>query len=144
MKIKQGSKVKVEYEGKLDNGQVFDTNKGKEPLSFEVGAKKVIPGFEKQIIGMKKDETKTIKIKPEDAYGLVNEKLIVAIPRQALANRGVEPKPGMRVKMEPKDPKYPPRIAAIKEVTEDKVMLDCNHPLAGKTLTFQVKIIDVE
>jgi FKBP-type peptidyl-prolyl cis-trans isomerase 2 len=140
--IKAGSKVKVEYTGRFEDGTVFDASR--EPLSFTVGEKKVIPGFEKQITGMKKGEKKTIKLKPEEAYGEVNEKFFVEIPKSFLAGRGVEPKQGMRVRMEPKDQEYPARVARIKEVKEDKVVLDLNHPLAGKTLIFDVTIVDIE
>jgi len=144
MKIKEGSKVSVEYTGTFEDGTTFDTNKGKDPLKFEVGAKQIIPGFEKQIIGMEKDQTKKIKLKPEDAYGQPNDKLIIEIPKEVLNAKGIEPKPGMKVKMEPKDATHPPRIATVKEVTESKIKLDLNHPLAGKTLIFEIKILDVK
>ena len=144
MKIKQGSKVKVEYTGTFEDGAVFDTNKGKQPLEFEVGAKKVIPGFEKKIIGMEKGKTKKIKLNPEEAYGQPNEKLIIEIPKEVLNSKGIDPKPGMKVKMEPKDQNHPPRIATIKEVSEKTIKIDLNHPLAGKTLIFDIKILDVQ
>lgn len=144
MKIKQGSKVKIEYEGKFENGKVFDTTKGKGPFEFTVGEKKIIPGFEKKIIGMEKGQTKNITLKPEEAYGEVNEKLFVEIPKEVLATKGIDAKPGMRVKMEPKDPKYPPRVATIKKVSDKTIILDLNHPLAGKTLIFDIKIIDAK
>jgi FKBP-type peptidyl-prolyl cis-trans isomerase 2 len=144
MKIKEGSKVSVEYTGTLEDGTVFDTNKGKEPLVFEVGEKKIITGYEKNIIGMEKGQSKKITLKPEDAYGPVNEKLMVKIPKQSLQSKGVDAKEGMKVKMEPKDQNYPPRIATIKKVEGDTIILDLNHPLAGKTLIFEVKIVDVK
>ena len=142
MKIKQGSKVTVEYIGRFEDGTVFD--KSKQPLVFEVGAKKVIPGFEQKIIGMEKGQTKKITLKPEEAYGKKNEKLIFEVTKEVLKNRGVEPRAGMRVKMEPKDPKHPPRMATITKVTDKTIVLDLNHPLAGKTLIFDLKIIDVQ
>ena len=74
--VKKGDKVKVEYTGKLEDGSVFDSSEGKEPLQFEVGAQQVIPGFEKAVEGMKKDEEKEFTLKSEEAYGPVRPEMV--------------------------------------------------------------------
>ncbi len=139
MAIKQGDTIKVDYTGTLEKGQVFDTSKGKQPLEFEVGAGKIIPGFDKAVIGMEKGQEKDISIKPENAYGQPREELKKEIPRSALP-KNQEPKPGMGLMMNTPQGQFPARIA---EVTDDKVIIDLNHPLAGKTLNFKIKIVDV-
>jgi FKBP-type peptidyl-prolyl cis-trans isomerase 2 len=141
MAVKKGSKVKIHYTGTLDDGTVFDSseNHGK-PLEFEVGAGMVIPGFEKGILGMKKGEEKNIKIKPEDAYGNPNPGLVKKIPRQHLPPEP-EPKKGMMLALRTPDGRQIPAIIA--EVTDEDVTIDLNHPLAGKTLNFKIKVVEV-
>jgi FKBP-type peptidyl-prolyl cis-trans isomerase 2 len=140
MSVKNGDKVKVEYTGKLDDGNVFDTSEGKAPIEFEVGTKKVIPGFEKAVLGMKKGEEKEVKIKPEDAYGVINPDFVKKIPRTMLPP-GQEPKPGMMLLMKSKEGQQIP--ARIAEVSDKEITIDLNHPLAGKTLNFKIKVVDI-
>ncbi len=140
MTVKNGDKVKVEYTGKLDDGTMFDTSQGKAPIEFEVGAKKVIPGFEKAVIGMKKGEEKEVKIKPEDAYGNRNPEMIKKLPRKMLP-KDQEPKAGMMILMKTKEgPQIP---AAITAVSAEDITIDLNHPLAGKNLNFKIKVVDI-
>jgi len=140
MPVKKGDKVKVEYTGKLENGQVFDTSEGKQPLEFEVGAGKIIKGFDKAIVGMKKGEEKEITLKPEQAYGDPDPKKVQKIPRDKLPE-GKEPKPGMMLAMKTPDGRQVP--VKIKEVSDKDITIDLNHPLAGKTLNFKIKVIDI-
>lgn len=141
MAIKKGDKVKIEYTGTLEDGTVFDSSeKHGQPLEFEVGSGKIIPGFENAVEGMEKDEEKEITLKPEEAYGEPNEQLIREIPRDQLPP-DQEPKEGMVLAVGlPTGQQIPARII---EVSEDKVKLDMNHPLAGKTLKFKIKVIEV-
>jgi len=143
MAIKKGDKVTVDYEGKLEDGTVFDSSKHGDhshPLEFEVGAGQVIPGFEKEVIGMKKGEKKEFSIKPEDAYGQPNPELKKEIPRNALP-QDQEPKVGMGLMMAaPTGQQIPAQIVAV---DKDKVTVDLNHPLAGKKLTFNIKVTKV-
>jgi FKBP-type peptidyl-prolyl cis-trans isomerase 2 len=140
MVIKQGDTVKVDYTGTLENGNVFDTSKGKQPLEFEVGAGKMIPGFDKAVIGMEKGQEKEISIKPEEAYGEPREELKKEIPRSALP-QDQEPKVGMGLMMNtPQGQQFPARII---KVTDENITIDLNHPLAGKTLNFKIKIADI-
>ncbi|MBU0615558.1 MAG: peptidylprolyl isomerase [Nanoarchaeota archaeon] len=140
MEIKKGSKVKVNYKGTLEDGTVFDSSEGREPLEFEVGAGMIIPGFENGIIGMKKGEEKEIKIKAKEAYGERNEQMIQPIPKDKI-NVGQDVKEGMTLALQaPTGQKVPVKVV---KVDEEHVYLDMNHPLAGKNLTFKVKIENV-
>ncbi len=141
MKAKEGSKVKIEYEGKLDDGTVFDSSeKHGKPLEFEIGEGMVIKGFENAIIGMEKGQEKEITIKPEEAYGQHNDQLIKKIPREQLPKEP-EPKKGMMLAIGTPDGKQFP--ATIVEVTDKEITLDLNHPLAGKTLHFKIKLVEI-
>ena len=86
--MKPGSKVKIHYTGTLNDGSVFDSSEGKDPLEFTIGENQVIPGFENGIKDMKLDQEKTIKIKPEEAYGNRDERMVVSIPRDKLPPAG--------------------------------------------------------
>ncbi len=140
MPIKKGDKIKVDYTGTLDDGTVFDSSEGKQPLEFEVGAGNIIKGFDSAVIGMEKGEEKEIKIPPAEAYGDSNPELIKKFPRDKLPS-DKEPKQGMMLVLGTPDGKKIP--AKIAEVNEKEVTLDLNHPLAGKALNFKIKIVEI-
>ena len=141
MSVKKGDKVKVEYEGKLDDGTVFDSSeKHNKPLEFEVGAQQVIKGFDEAVVGMEKDQEKEIKISAKEAYGEPNPQLIKKFPRDKLPKEP-EPKPGMMLAVGTPDGKQLPAI--IKEVDDKEITIDLNHPLAGKNLNFKIKIKEI-
>ena len=138
--VKKGDKVKVEYTGKLEDGSVFDSSEGKAPLSFEVGAQQVIPGFEKAVEGMKKDEEKEFTLKSDEAYGPVRPEMVQEVPRDKLPEQP-EPAVGMMLMMQaPTGQQIPAKITKIED---GKVTIDVNHPLAGKDLVFKVKVVGV-
>ncbi len=138
MPIKNGSKVKVSYKGTLDDGIVFDSSDNHGPLEFEVGSHQVIPGFEKAVLEMEKNEEKTFRLSPSEAYGEYDPRLTKEFPRNQLPKE--ELKPGMVIMIQLSNgAKLPARIAKI---TEELVTLDFNHPLAGKALTFKIKIVE--
>jgi len=141
MPVKKGDKIKVEYEGKLEDGTVFDSSeKHGQPLEFEVGSGQLIKGFDDAVIGMEKGEEKEIKLQPKDAYGDHNPQLIKKIPRDKLPE-DQEPKPGMMLMINlPNGARIP---ANIKEVTDKEITIDVNHPLAGKVLIFKIKVVDI-
>jgi FKBP-type peptidyl-prolyl cis-trans isomerase 2 len=144
MVVKKGDKIKVDYTGTLDNGTVFDSSMHGDhshPIEFEVGAKQVIKGFDDAVVGMKKGEEKNITIKPEEAYGKYDPKAVQKIPRKHLPKEGPEPKAGMMLAFNTPDGRQFP--AVIKEVTESEIIVDMNHPLAGKTLHFKIKVVEV-
>lgn len=141
MTVKEGDKVTLEYEGRLEDGTVFDSSaKHGAPLEVEVGAKHVIPGFEKALIGMKKGQEKEVTLKPAEAYGEPNKQLLKKIPRAQLPKEP-EPKKGMMLSLgTPDGRRFPAKIA---EVSENDVTIDLNHPLAGKTLIFKIKVLEI-
>ena len=139
--MKPGTKVKVHYTGTFDDGKVFDSSEGKEPLEFTIGESQVIAGFENGVKDMKLDEEKTIKIKPEEAYGERHQQLIVKIPRDKFpAELNIEVG-GRLVLKSPEGQNIP---AVVSEVKKDVVVIDLNHPLAGKELTFKIKVVEVK
>jgi peptidylprolyl isomerase len=140
MPVKKGDKVKVDYTGKLDDGTVFDSSEGKEPLEFDVGAGMVIKGFDECVLGMEKEEEKEIKLKPEDAYGSPKPELVRKLPREQLP-KDQDPKPGMVLMLKTQDGQQFP--AKISGVDDKEVTLDLNHPLAGKNLNFKIKILEI-
>ena len=140
MAIKNGDKVKVDYTGKLDDGTVFDTTEGRQPLEFEVGSGKVIPGFENGIIGMELGEKKTIKIEAKDAYGDHKENLVAEIDKKHLP-KDMEPKVGLQLEIKQENGQN--IFAVIKKVSDDTITIDANHPLAGKDLTFEVELVEI-
>ena len=141
MPAKKGDKVKVEYEGKLEDGTVFDSSeKHGQPLEFEVGSGQLIKGFDDAVIGMEKGEEKEIKLQPKEAYGDHNPQLIKKIPRDKLPE-DQEPKPGMVLMINlPNGARIP---ANITEVADKEITIDVNHPLAGKVLIFKIKVVDI-
>ena len=143
MKIQKGSKIRVEYEGKLEDGTIFDSSKHGDhshPLEFEVGSGQIIKGFEEAVIGMCIGDEKEIKLQPSEAYGEHNPQLIKEVPKNEFP-AGVKLEPGMVLGMSlPNGVQIPARIV---EVKEENVTLDLNHPLAGKVLIFKIKILEV-
>jgi FKBP-type peptidyl-prolyl cis-trans isomerase 2 len=141
MAVGNGDKVKVEYKGTLDDGTVFDSSEAHgEPLEFEVGTGQIIPGFEEAIMGMEEGDEKEFKLEPSEAYGEHNPQLVKAVPRDKMP-LDEEPETGMMLLTElPNGAKIP---AVITEVTKEEVTIDLNHPLAGKTLTFEIKVIGI-
>jgi peptidylprolyl isomerase len=137
---KAGDTVKVHYTGKLDDGTVFDTSEGTEPLGVTLGGGEVIPGFDAAILGMSVGEEKAITIAPDEAYGDRNEALVQTIARDQI-RLGVEPEAGMSIEMRTPDGMTIPLMIA--EVTAETVTLDANHPLAGENLHFALRLIEI-
>jgi FKBP-type peptidyl-prolyl cis-trans isomerase 2 len=144
-KITQGSVVKIEYKGTLSDGTVFDTTEGKQPLSFLVGANQVIPAFETNVISMKAGQTKKFTIKAKEAYGDPDPSKIVTLPKDQRFT-GIDLKEGATIFANNKAPdgrviQTPMKVV---KVTDSEVTMDYNHPLAGKDLTFEVKVVEVQ
>jgi len=144
MAIKQGDKVSVEYEGKFDSGEVFDSSTHGDhshPIEFTVGEHYVIKGFENAVIGMNEGEEKNIVIEAADGYGERNDELVKEFDRKEIPLQH-EPQVGMVLGFNlPQGGQFP---ATITNVTEDKITFDLNHPLAGKKLNFKIKVVKVE
>ena len=134
------SKVKVHYKGKLANGEVFDTSDGKEPIEFTLGQGQLIPGFEKGLIDMKLNEKKTINMTKDEAYGEVNETLIQEVKKTDLP-QDMEPKVGMGLVS--KSPEGQEINLMVVEVKEETIVIDGNHPLAGRDLVFDLEVVEI-
>ena len=135
--IKKGSKVRVHYTGKLENGKVFDTSVEKDPLEVVVGQSGLIKGFEEGLMGMKEGEKKTIEITPEDAYGQLIEGRTQEVEKSILPE---EIQVGMALQA---NGEVGTMVVTVKEIKEETVVLDANHPLAGKDLIFELEVLEV-
>ncbi len=139
-RAKQGDTVKVHYVGTLDNGTVFDTSSGREPLEFTLGGGQVIPGFEEAVTGMQVGETKTTHIPADDAYGPHREGLVLELERERIPE-DIELTVGSRLQLQqPGGEAVPVTVTALDSGT---VTLDANHPLAGEDLTFELELVEI-
>jgi FKBP-type peptidyl-prolyl cis-trans isomerase SlyD len=140
LKIEKGSTVKIDYTLRDDKGEVLDSNAGKAPLAFKQGARQIIPGLDKAVLGMKAGDTKKVVVQPEEAYGKVDPKAETEVPKESLPEGEVVV--GRRLMARGRDGN--PRPVTIKIVKDKTVVLDLNHPLAGKTLVFDIKVVSIE
>lgn len=138
--VDKNSLVAVHYVGTLGNGEVFDSSEGRDPLRLQVGQGHVIPGFDRALVGMNLEEERTITISPEDAYGDRDEKRVFTLERKS-TEWNFEPAKGLQLALQ--TPEGHQMMAVIKDVTETHVTLDLNHPLAGETLTFKLRVVEV-
>lgn len=131
--VKSGDTISVEYTLTLENGTLIDTNVNKTPYTFTVGSSTTIKGFSYGVIGMKVNETKTITIEPKDAYGEYNNSLVKTIPQNnsnfTVGREIFSMLTGMK--------------GIVTSVNSTHVTADFNHPLAGKTLVFEAKVINI-
>ena len=133
--VKEGDAVAVHYHGTLDNGEVFDSSRERAPLTFIVGGGQMISGFDKAVRGLAVGETVTVRLEPDEAYGQRREDLILEIPRdQAPEGLSVGDSVGFSSG----------GTAVVLEVTDEIVRIDANHPLAGKSLTFEIELVSIE
>jgi len=139
-KAKTGDRVKVNFEGYLEDGEVFGSTMDDEPFEFTIGEKNMLPGFENSVIGMEKGDTKTITLPPEEAYGLHKKELVTVMERSGFPEE-IQLELGKRLRVRTQDGNY--TVVTIKDFTEDRIVLDENDPLAGKTLTFKIELIEI-
>ena len=137
--IENGKVVSVHYVGKFTDGEVFDSSEGREPLQFEVGSGQLIPGFESAIIGKVVGDKVTANITPEEGYGLVREDLIVSVPLDKMPG---DVEVGQALEAQGDDGQS--AQVFVKEVNEDNVVIDGNHPLAGKDLVFEIEVVEIQ
>lgn len=137
--IKAGDTISVHYTGKLQSGNVFDSSEGREPLKFTVGSGMLIKGFDQAVMGMKPGEKTSVVIEPEQGYGERNEEMYVEIPRTAIPE-DLPLSEGVQVQLQ--DPNGQPMPATVAEIGEEMVKMDLNHFLAGKTLEFDIEIVE--
>ncbi len=137
---KQGDKVRVHYTGTLDDGSIFDSTDGQEPFEFTIGAGEVLPEFENAIIGLEPGETTKVRIESENAYGNYREDLCFPVEKSYFPE-GIEPNIGEFFSLQLKNGNT--IVVKVKELQDNTVILDANHPLAGKDLNFEIKLIEI-
>lgn len=137
---KSGQAVKVHYTGKLDDGSVFDSSRGGDPLAFTLGLGQMIPGFEQTVLGMVVGEVREAIIPCKEAYGARSEELMVDVPLHQVP---AEIKPHVGMQLEINDGNHS-RPVVVARVDIDKIVLDANHPLAGRDLSFEIELMDIQ
>lgn len=136
--VKKGDKIRVHYTGTLNDGTVFDSSvqNKRPPLEFQVGAGQMISGFDKGVVGLAVGETAQLKLPPEEAYGLRRDDLLIPVTADRMP-AGYHPSVGDKLQMGP----HPVTVAEVK--SDGSVVLDANHPLAGKELNFEVTLVEI-
>ena len=138
--VKEGDKIKVHYTGKLEDGSVFDSSDGRDPLEFEVGAGKIIPGFDAGVRGMAVGDKKTVEIEPGDAYGVHHDRLVAKVKATDFP-KDITPRIGQQLQTQDKNGR--PVNVRVTEIENGQVTLDANHPLAGKKLIFEIELVEI-
>jgi len=137
---KKGDKVKVHYTGKLQDGTVFDSSKGRDPMSMTLGTGEVIPGFENAVLGMTTGDSKTATIPPDQAYGPRRDEMVLRVKKTQFPEN-INPEVGQQLQLtQPDGQEVQVRVT---EIEGEQVTLDGNHPLAGKDLTFDIELVEV-
>jgi peptidylprolyl isomerase len=137
---RHGDTVKVHYTGRLDDGSVFDSSRGRDPLSFKVGTGQVIQGFDELVLGMSPGQTRTERIPPSQGYGEHREELMLEVDVNNIPD---DMNPEVGNVLELGHPSGMTLRAMIIEITDEMMTLDANHPLAGKSLTFEVELLEI-
>ena len=136
-----GNKVQVHYTGRLLDGRQFDSSEERDPLEFEIGKQQVIPGFENAVVGMEPGDNKTVTIDAEEAYGPRQDALVMNIGQEQIPDE-LELEVGQQLKIRTEDNQVMNVVVA--DISDDSVILDGNHPLAGHTLEFDIELVAVE
>jgi len=137
---KNGDTVRVHYTGRLDDGTIFDTSAERDPLEFTIGEGRIIPGFEQAVVGMNLGETKTITLPADQAYGPHRKELVLVIDRTKFPPH-LKPEVGQQLPI--RQPNGRTTLVRVTDVSESSVTLDANHPLAGKDLTFDIRLVEI-
>lgn len=137
---KPGDTVRIHYTGTLADGSTFDSSAGRDPLEFTVGSGQIIPGLDRELPGMAAGDTKSVTIAPEEAYGPLNPDQTQAVPREAVPDN-IPLEVGAQLQLQ--TPEGQALVVTVAEVNETEVVLDANHPLAGKELTFDFELVEI-
>lgn len=140
MTAKSGDTVRVHYTGKLEDGSVFDSSQGRDPLEFTVGSGQVIPGFDQAVAGMKPGDEREVTIPAENAYGDRKEDLVIVVERSQLPP-DIDPDVGQQLQLKQDGQAF---VVTVADVQPENITLDANHPLAGETLTFELKLVEID
>ncbi|MBN2906423.1 MAG: peptidylprolyl isomerase [Rhodobacteraceae bacterium] len=138
--VKPGDKVRIHYTGTLADGSTFDSSQGRDPLEFTVGSGEIIPGLDGALPGMTAGEKKTVEVPCEAAYGAHNPDATQAVPRDQVPD-DIPLEIGTQLQLQTPQGQVMPVVVA--EVTETEVVLDANHPLAGKDLIFAIELVSI-
>ena len=138
---KNGDAVKIHYTGKLDDGTIFDSSVGREPLEFTIGEGQVIPGFENIVLGMQPGDSKTETIDKDQAYGDRRDDMIFRVERSQLPP-DLNPEAGQELYMQQPGGMALPVL--VIDTDESSITIDANHPLAGQDLTFEVQLVSID
>ncbi len=139
--VKEKDQVSVHYTGTLENGEVFDSSKERDPLSFTVGAGQMIPGFDNAVKGMKLNEVKKVTIPAGEAYGEPRPELVQEVSKEQLPE-GLEPHVGQQLASELSNGQQ--ITVYVTDVKPEKIVVDANHPLAGKDLNFEIEVVKID
>lgn len=140
-KVKAGNTVNVHYHGTLTDGTTFDSSEGREPLQFVVGQGQVIKGFDDALIDMEVGDKKRVEIPVDEAYGQPSPENYLEFPKTDFPE-DMTPEVGMQLHLSDHQGNQFPVV--INEVKEESVILDGNHPLAGKDLVFEIELVGIE
>lgn len=140
MAVKEGDNVKVHYTGKFKDGSVFDSSRDREPLTFQLGSGQLIPGFEKAVVGMEVGDSTTVEIEPKDAYGDRNPEMLIEVSKQQVPP-DLNPQVGQTLQVQQGNGQV--ANVVVHELKPESIVLDANHPLAGKDLVFDIELVSV-
>lgn len=141
MAVAAGQTVAVHYTGTLGDGEVFDSSEGRAPLEFVVGSGQVIEGFDKAVRDMNVGESKKVHIPVDEAYGQRTQEALISVPRSEFP-ADITPEPGTELHVSDDEGHVIPVVVA--EATDEHVILDANHPLAGHSLNFDITLVSVK
>ena len=139
--VKSGDTVRIHYTGTLTSGETFDSSAGRDPLEFVVGSGQIIPGLDKALPGMAVGDKKSVDIPCAEAYGEKRDEAIQAIPRSEIPDH-IPTEPGTQLQMQAPTGQVVP--VTVVEANEEQVILDANHPLAGKDLNFAIELVEIK
>ena len=137
---KPGDKVQVHYTGMLEDGSVFDTSDGRDPLEFTLGSGQVIPGFDQAVSGMSPGQERSVRIPASDAYGDRKDDLVIVVEREQLPP-DTDPAVGQQLQLKQDGRGF---VVTVKDVGPESITLDANHPLAGEDLEFKVHLVSID
>ena len=138
--VKAGDNVRIHYTGTLTDGSVFDSSDGAEPLEFTVGSGQIIPGLDIAIPGMSVGDKKVVEVPVDQAYGPVEPAARQAVPRQEIP-ADIPLDMGMQLQVQTPDGQT--MAVTVVELSDEEVVLDANHPLAGQDLTFAIELVSI-
>ena len=140
MTVANGKKVSIEYTLTDDDGNVLDSSVGRDPLQYQHGGKQIIPGLESALDGLNVGDSKKVTVKPEDGYGVTDKAALIEVPKAQIPEAAHK----VGAQLEARGPNGDVVHPSVAEIKDDTIVLDFNHPLAGKTLHFEVKIISID